>query len=100
MVIEWSHWETQSVQPNWIEKEAEKIATQVGSEKVTLIAKSVGTLVAMEVLKKGVTINKLVLCGVPINDFQPEDQQRFDVLRKLNSADVIVFQNENDPHIM
>src|SRR3989304_7679210 len=69
-VIYWPHWETGKSEAGWIESQANKILDLVSEEKIDLLAKSVGTLVAMEMLKiKPDKIGKILLCGIPLNDF-------------------------------
>jgi len=43
-------------------------------------------------------IDKLILCGVPIEDFQEGDDKRFEALVDFDSNKITVFQNEEDPH--
>jgi predicted alpha/beta hydrolase family esterase len=98
-VVRWPHWDSKTTEKNWIEKEANKIINRIGNSKITIIAKSIGTLVAMEILKnKSVNVDKLILCGVPIEDFQEDDEDRFKILRNIDANKIIVFQNEKDPH--
>jgi predicted alpha/beta hydrolase family esterase len=95
-VIEWEHW--QSGGGIKIKKELEKIISEIGEEKqVNIIAKSVGTMVAMELLKiaKG-KINKIILCGVP--SVSEERKKLFrTALSDFPSKNIIVFQNTKDP---
>jgi len=98
-VIRWPHWETQTVEAGWLEDEANKIVQRIGDNKIIIIAKSIGTLVAMEVVRhKPAGVNKLILCGIPVNDFQEGDDKRFEVLAGFDPEKIAVFQNEEDPH--
>ena len=95
----WPHWETGEKDENWIQTEAEKVKMQAKNTDgpVNILAKSVGTVVAMEILKdKNFSLNKLILCGIPINDFEEGDEKNYEVLKDFNN--VIVLQNENDSH--
>jgi hypothetical protein len=98
IVVYWSHWESRTVEERWIETEANKIAEQVGKETINILAKSVGTMVAMEVLKRNVQVDKLILCGIPIEDFQEDSKERYRVLKNVDANRVLVIQNDEDPH--
>lgn len=98
-VVRWSHWDSGKTEAGWIEKEADKIVRVIGANQIKIIAKSVGTLVAMEVLRSKPTgVRKLVLCGIPVEDFQEGDNERFEVLKSFDPEKVIIFQNAEDPH--
>jgi predicted alpha/beta hydrolase family esterase len=98
-IVRWPHWDTQKTEASWLESEADKIVQRINDGRVTIIAKSVGTLVAMEVLRsKSAKVDKLILCGVPIAGFQEGDDRRFEVLADFDSNNVTAFQNEEDPH--
>lgn len=97
--IEWDHWKEDNTNNNWIKYEVLKIINMYSNEKVNLIAKSLGTLIAMNVLNQKLDIfNKIILCGVPINDFEFGDTEAYEVLGKLKSDKVICIQNNDDPH--
>ena len=98
-IVHWPHWETGKTERDWIEIESEKIANSIGENKVSIIAKSVGTIIAMDVLKiKLNNVERLILCGVSIKSFQENDEVRFQILSKVDSRKVAVFQNIGDPH--
>lgn len=93
----WSHWESGEKQPGWIEMEAEKIIAR--GQKVNILAKSVGTAVAMVILgQKPELVNKLVLCGIPLADFEEGDERYYDPLKSFPAERVLCIQNENDNH--
>ncbi|MDO8452480.1 MAG: hypothetical protein Q7S79_01885 [bacterium] len=95
----WPHWETGEKEKDWIQKEAEKVKRQAKNTDgpVNILAKSIGTIVAMEILKdKDFSINKLILCGIPLNDFEAGDEKYYECLRK--GGNTVVLQNENDNH--
>lgn len=94
----WSHWETGQAEDSWIDKETKKI---INRENLTInvIAKSIGTLVAMKILKlKQKLLNKIILCGIPIYDFKPGDEKFYQVLESINEDNILCLQNENDNH--
>lgn len=94
----WSHWETGQAEDSWIDKETKKI---INRENLTInvIAKSIGTLAAMKILKlRPKLINKIILCGIPLNDFHPGDESVYEVLKLLDEKNILCIQNENDNH--
>lgn len=97
IVFYWSHWEDPEVKPEW-QKEAEGVIKSAGGEEFNLLAKSIGTLVSMLVLAQGAKVNKLILCGVPILDFQEGDDKLYGVLKDFPTENILCFQNENDNH--
>src|SRR3989344_758063 len=95
-VVYWPHWENPETKTDW-EQLASELAAK-NTEEVNIVAKSVGTLVAMLLLRNGVKIKKLVLCGVPVIDFQEGDEKLFDALKGFPSENILCIQNENDNH--
>lgn len=97
--IYWQHWNGDQIEGNWIEKEAQRIINDFNNEKVNIIAKSVGTMVCMAILKlQPSLVNKIILCGIALNDFSEDDQKEFLVLKNLPSENILCIQNENDNH--
>lgn len=98
-VVNWEHWETGKSEAGWIEKEARKIIESIKSKQVNIIAKSIGTVVAMVILKLSPeTVGKLILCGVPIIDFHPSDEEYYQPLKNYQPENFLCFQNEDDNH--
>lgn len=98
-VVFWSHWETGKTETGWIEKEAEKIINSFKDKQVNIIAKSIGTIVTMAVLKlKPGLVNKLILCGIPIRDFNSGDEKYYDILREFPTEKLMCIQNKDDNH--
>lgn len=98
-VIYWPHWETGQSEDNWIEKEAEKIIGTIHGGNINLIAKSIGTMVAMIVLKrKQELVNRLILCGIPLNDFLPGNEKYYEVLKGFLVERILCIQNSGDNH--
>ena len=96
--IEWAHWRTGKAETRWIEKEAKEISLTIQGP-INIIAKSIGTAVATTVLKlKPDYINKIILCGVPINDFIKGDEKYYKSLKTFPQEKFICFQNEADNH--
>lgn len=86
----WAHWQDGSFSPK---KEVEKILAEIGSDKINVLAKSVGTGITNDLIAKiPDQINKIVLCGVPqIN------KERYKNFADLDAKKIICFQNTNDP---
>lgn len=97
-IVSWPHWETGLVKEGWIEKGANKIVERVGKDTINIVAKSVGTMIAMEVVKQSVNVDKIILCGIPIEDFQEDSRQRYNALKNFEANHVLVIQNDHDPH--
>lgn len=90
----WKHWTGGSMS---VKYEVEKIIEEVGSDDINILAKSVGTMVAMHVLQKiPERIKKIILCGIPSTS-----DERLDLfnaaLMDFPTENIVVFQNENDP---
>lgn len=110
-VVEWLHWNNENIKFD-PQKEAERIASEVGDEGVNIIAKSLGTLVScylipkIEVNKRSLLLHKkhslasfagkIIFCGIPLNDMNKNDHSQYKILEKFDN--VIVFQNDKDIH--
>lgn len=93
----WPHWQTGDTKPGWIDEEVDKVLEKIGDEKVNILAKSIGTLVAARLLNKRVgMVGKIILCGVPLAAFKEGDEESYQILGKLPTENVLVIQNEND----
>lgn len=91
---DWEHWQGGSMS---VRKELERITREAGTDSLNIIAKSVGTRVAMHfVLRKVNKVEKIILCGVPsVSDENAELFRR--ALEDFPSKNIAVFQNEKDP---
>ncbi len=95
----WRHWSNESEKwdPDFdVERIIEKIK---GSSEVTIIAKSLGTYVAIKLADKlRNSIKGLVLMGIPINDLT--DSEKSDYSKILNNLDAPLYliHNRNDNH--
>ncbi len=95
LVHEWQHWQLGgTLHPK---HEIGKILTEIGRNKINLIAKSVGTMVAMHLLAEiPEQINKIILCGIP--SVSEERKNLFTAsLSDFPAEKIIVFQNTKDP---
>lgn len=96
LVHEWRHWSSGSFS---LVKEIDSILKKVGKEKINIIAKSVGTRVAMRLLTEiPDRINKIILCGIPTKGESEIAKKIYTSgLATLSPSQVIVFQNTEDP---
>lgn len=102
-VVEWEHWTSGRTDfanwTEWVEKEKPRVLRQIGETQVNILAKSIGTLIAMNILKtKPNLINKLFISGIPLNDIEENDKESYKVLRDFPNDRTICIQNENDNH--
>lgn len=98
-VINWAHWQAGDANADWINEEAQRVIDLIGNNQINLLAKSIGTAVAMAVVKHNPDlINKIILCGVPIYDFNPGDESYYEPLKTFPSDKILCIQNENDNH--
>ncbi|KKU56702.1 hypothetical protein A3H89_03210 [Candidatus Amesbacteria bacterium RIFCSPLOWO2_02_FULL_48_11] len=99
IVINYAHWETGTADPDWLDKETRKLIDFVDSRQVNILAKSIGTAVAMGVLKqKPDLVNKVIFCGIPILDFKPGDETYYQPLKTFPSDKILCIQNADDNH--
>ena len=80
--------------------EALNVLAVIGKDKVNIIAKSIGTLVAMYVIAEDrEKINKMVLCGIPLGDITPNRYEtNTEALSGFNTKHVLILQNDLDTH--
>lgn len=103
LVHEWLHWPSTSSGSSSssfsLPREIKSILGKVGKDKVNIIAKSVGTRVAMHLVTKIPSqINKVILCGVPTKGESDAAKKTYSSgLSVLSPAQVMVFQNTKDP---
>lgn len=98
-VIKWKHWKAGSTEDDWINKEAQRAIDKIEDYQVNILAKSLGTLVAMIVLRlKSRIINKLILCGIPLTDLNETNKLMYEPLKRFSGSDVLCIQSQNDNH--
>ncbi len=99
IVVQWQHWQTNSPAADWIEQEAQKIITQIGTQKVNFLAKSMGTAVAgLVATLHPELVNNIVFCGIPILDLPPGSEKYYLFLKEFPSYKALILQNDKDPH--
>lgn len=95
--IYWKHWDGSPTVDGWIEEEAQRIISDSNNEKVNIVAKSIGTMVCMAVLKlQPELVNKIILCGIPLKDFLQNDGKRYKILKDFSQCNILCIQNEQD----
>lgn len=99
VIVEWDHWRENSSFS--LKKEREKILKSVGSEKVNIIAKSVGVAVALETIPDiAKQINKVILCGIASVVSEDRKQLLEKVLSIIPVEKILCIQNENDKFVL
>lgn len=94
--VYWDHWEDESQKFNPKEK-AIMAARHVRGDKINIVAKSIGTLVAALIVKQiPDQIEKVILCGIPTGDLRSDEE--VEIIRSIQAKNLIVFQNSEDPH--
>lgn len=95
----WNHWDDPS--KTFDPKEKVRLIVDVArNNSINIIAKSIGTLVASRIIEKvPERIEKVIFCGIPINDVTEEDKEVYRrVLRNFPGSKIVCYQNNNDPH--
>jgi predicted alpha/beta-hydrolase family hydrolase len=97
--ITWDHWLDETQKFNAKEK-GRLIARHSKGDKLNIVAKSIGTLVASYVINSiPDQIGKVIFNGVPIHDISPEETEEVvRALKSLKPDQVLCIQNDNDPH--
>lgn len=96
LVHEWKHWSGKGSLS--VSYEVGKILEKLGNGKVNVIAKSVGTRIALQLVAKiPGQINKVILCGIPTKGESEVAKKNYASLGGLSPTRVIVFQNTKDP---
>lgn len=97
--IYWGHWTDESIKFD-AKTKADLLDGVSGKRVVDIIAKSIGTLVAVHLIEKSPEkIRKVILCGIPLNDLSEKDKEIYkNALRKISPSSILVIQNDEDPH--
>ncbi len=92
----WDHWEDENQKFDAEEKATLAVRHSKG-DKINIIAKSIGTLVAAFMAKEIPNqLNKIILCGIPISDNWLK-KGNIELISQIPSDNLIVFQNTSDP---
>lgn len=109
-IREWRHWKDQSeiikfaskekfpTEIQWdAGKEIDKIKSEVDlNSPISIIAKSIGTYIAACLIPDA-NIERLILMGIPVNDLDESELQKYQNLKNLNCS-ISLIQNINDNH--
>jgi len=82
-----------------LEKEMAKILEEIGDDKVSIIAKSVGTRVAMYLIPKIINkLDKVIFVGIPTKFESTKVKTLYrDGMLKLGTQNLLCIQNTGDP---
>ncbi|OQX52290.1 MAG: hypothetical protein B5M53_08995 [Candidatus Cloacimonas sp. 4484_209] len=97
IVHEWKHWiESKTMS---IKRELESILDEIGGEDFNLLAKSVGTRVAMYLIPLTKSkVRKVILCGIPTKGLVEKTKTLYlNGIKHLDSKDILCIQNSKDP---
>lgn len=90
----WRHWDNPEAEFDpWLE--VDLIKKQIEGGDLNIVAKSIGTYIAVNLLKE-VPVNKLTLMGIPVSDLTAEELTSYSALSNLEHFTVI--HNDKDPH--
>ena len=96
--IYWAHWNDESIVFDAKEK-ADLLVKHTKGDNINIIAKSVGTLVSAYMFNlMRERINKIILCGIPVNDLNELDLELVRGFAKEASGRILIIQNIHDPH--
>ena len=98
-VHNWNHWTNEEKPPDWIDQEVQKIRGEIDGKQTNLVTKSLGTYFSTQILKRTPGVcQKLILCGIPLNDLSDEEKAEYQVLAQIPKEFILVIQNETDSH--
>lgn len=93
----WDHWDDPDAEFQPKEK-ASLIARHAKGDKINIIAKSIGSLVAAYIIEQiPEQINKVIICGIPLGDIKENENVVKKALGSLPAEKLVCFQNESDP---
>ncbi len=97
--VSWDHWldDKEKFDPK---EKGILISRHTRGESVSIVAKSIGCLVASYViLAIPSQIEKVIFNGIPLNDINSEEKETITkALSSIKKENIIIFQNESDPH--
>lgn len=97
--ISWDHWgePKKEFDPKL---KARLLSSIAKGKKVKVVAKSIASLVtAYMILNNPSQFEKVILCGIPLNDLDDISGETIkSALKLLDPKDVVVYQNDQDPH--
>ncbi len=97
----WKHWETGKNADFSPTREIQRISQKNGNNEFNILAKSVGTVVAMYLVEAYIDkVKKVILCGIPLKfeGVKNKDLEKYrKILGSLNPKNIQVYQNDKDP---
>lgn len=94
----WMHWTDSANKFNSSEK-ADLIIKHIKEDKINIIAKSIGTLVASKVISQiSDQIEKVIFCGIPLTSLSEIDLNIIKSAINIMENKFLGFQNISDPH--
>lgn len=94
----WEHWDNPDMPFDPKDKAGELLEVAM-DDSLNIVAKSIGTLVAVYILQDNPDrIKKLILCGIPLHDLSESDLKNYEVLKNFPTEKIVCFQNADDPH--
>ncbi len=98
-VMEWDHWDTGREEDFELEHEVDKAMKIIGKDELTIIAKSIGSLVAVNIVHNmPEKVKRIVIMGVPYSSLSDKAQEAYYSLKKLPASKIKVMQNSQDTH--
>ena len=99
LIHSWLHWITQNDNDFSVENEIPRILEKINDSKINIVAKSIGTYLAMFLLEKiPEKINKIILLGIPFNDLDEKEIEKYKIIKNFDPKKVLIIQNSQDPH--
>lgn len=97
--VKWNHWKTGNAKDFHLDQEVPQILDKLANKQYNLVAKSIGTTVAMSIIRRSPgLLKKAILCGIPLNDLSEKSLEYYKILHEVAPNRIVCFQNEFDPH--
>ena len=98
IVHEWFHWKEGSFS---LVKELDRLVTEIGTDSVEIIAKSVGVAVAMELIPRiSSQVVKVIFCGIASVEGPERQESLKKVLNIVPVENILCIQNEYDKFVV
>lgn len=94
----WDHWKGRGSLS--VKKEINRILGEIGIDDINIIAKSVGVMVAMNLIPIiPVQVKKVILCGIAGVSGDERKKLLQSVLEVVSKEKILCIQNEKDPFV-
>jgi pimeloyl-ACP methyl ester carboxylesterase len=99
----WRHWVDESIEFDPVIEATEllEVIDRSGEQELIIIAKSMGTWVAVELISRlpeEVKLKKVIIMGVPYTSLDKKDNAKYETVLNALTIPVYWIQNELDPH--